>query len=100
MIATVSVDQYCNKNQLSVSHLFSQAVAVFQYIIYPVSFLSLLGHLGVLPSESEVGQDVDHDLGKAISQQLLPVLSQVITNGFHFVKIIQEDQVWDQHMVR
>ncbi len=46
-----------------------------------------------------MGQDVDHELGKAISQQLLPVLIQVSADGFHLLKIIQEDEVWDQHMV-
>lgn len=64
-----------------------------------MGFLSLLCHLCFLPSEGKMWQYVHHDLGKAVSQQLLPVLTKMMANRPHLIKVIQKDQVWDQDVV-
>lgn len=59
----------------------------------------LLGNLCILARQGKVWQDVDHDLGEAVCQQLSPVLLQMSANRLHLLKVVQEDQVGDQHLV-
>lgn len=61
---------------------------------------SLLRDLCILARQGEVWQDVDHDLGEAVGQQLFPVLLEIPADRLHLLKVIQEDQVGDEHLIR
>lgn len=50
------------------TYLFPQTVGVFEQVVHFVGLLLLLRHLCVLAGQSEVRQDVDHDLGEAVGQ--------------------------------
>lgn len=78
--------------------LFPQAGGVLQQLVHLVGLLPPPGHLGVLAGEHEVGQDVHHELGEAAGQQLPPVGPQQASHGLDLIKVLQEDQVGDQHL--
>lgn len=82
-----------------VTHLFSQTAGVLQQVVHPVRRLLLLRHSGVLAGQGKVGQNVDHDLGEAVGQQLSPVLLHVAGDGLDLLEIVPAHQVRDQNLV-
>lgn len=81
------------------AYLLAQTGGVLEQVVHSVGLLPLLRHLRVLAGQGKVRQDVDHDFGETVGQQLLPVPVEVLADGLHLLEVIQEDQVGDQHLV-
>lgn len=81
-------------------YLFAQIAAVLQQVVHSVGLLPLPGDQRVLAADGKVRQDVHHDFRETVGQQLLPVLLEAPADGPHLLKVVQEDQVRDQDLVR
>jgi len=80
-------------------YLFAQTAGIFEQVVHSVGLLSLLGYMRILPGQCKVRQDVDHNLGETIGQQVSPVLLETSANRLYLLEVIQEDQMGNQHLV-